>query len=271
MADVKIGVTGCAGRMGTMLVRQAALTTGCVLAAGSEGADNPALGQDIGELAALGTVGLSVTGDARALFAAADVVLDFTTPAATVVHAALAAESGTALVVGTTGLGAAESAVLEGAAAKVAIVQAANMSVGINLLLGLVRQVAGTLDADYDIEILEMHHRHKVDAPSGTALALGRAAAAGRGIEPADSEVRVRDGITGPRQAGTIGYATLRGGDVVGDHAVIFAAEGERLELAHKASSRQVFARGAIRAALWVAGRPPGLYGMDDVLGLGAG
>jgi 4-hydroxy-tetrahydrodipicolinate reductase len=157
---------------------------------------------------------------------------------------------------------------VEAAAGKTAIVQAANMSVGVNLLLGLTRQVAAVLGEDYDIEVIEMHHRHKVDAPSGTALALGRAAADGRAVALDDKAQRSRDGIVGARRAGDIGFATLRGGDVVGEHTVIFATDGERIELSHKASSRGVFAKGAVRAALWAGGKPPGLYSMTDVLGL---
>ncbi len=183
-------------------------------------------------------------------------------------HAGLAAQAMAVHVIGTTGLSAGQEDALERAALHTAIVRAANMSLGVNLLLALVEQVGRALDADYDIEIVEMHHRHKVDAPSGTALALGRAAADGRGVDLAAVAERVRAGHTGPRRRGDIGFATLRGGDVVGEHSVIFAAEGERIELTHKASTREVFARGAIRAALWARGKPPGLYGMKDVLGL---
>jgi 4-hydroxy-tetrahydrodipicolinate reductase len=199
------------------------------------------------------------------------VVIDFTSPQATVRHARLAASHGVALVVGTTGLGPADFEVLKSAAQSVAVVQAANMSVGVNLLLGLTRQVASILADAYDIEIVEMHHRHKVDAPSGTALALGRAAADGRGVDLDAVSQRVRDGIIGARRQGDIGFAALRGGDVVGEHTVIFAGDGERIELSHKATSRAVFALGAIRAALWTVGQPPGLYSMRQVLGLETG
>ncbi len=171
-------------------------------------------------------------------------------------------------MIGTTGLEPRHESAIADAAGKVAIVRAANMSLGVNLLLGLVREVAARLGDEYDIEVLEMHHRHKVDAPSGTALALGRAAAEGRGIDLAAHSQRVRDGITGPRKKGDIGFAALRGGDVAGEHVVIFAGEGERIELTHRAGSRQIFARGAVRAARWCVGRKPGLYGMADVLGL---
>ena len=190
-------------------------------------------------------------------------------PAATKAHAGLAGESGTALVVGTTGLDANTQAAVEAAAKSAPLVQAPNMSLGVNLLMALVEQAAAKLGPEaYDIEIVEMHHRHKVDAPSGTALGLGEAAAKGRGVDLSDARVSVRDGHTGPREEGTIGFATLRGGDVAGDHTVIFAAEGERLELGHRASNRGVFAQGALRAALWAAGKQPGLYSMKDVLGL---
>ncbi len=266
---MKIGIVGCAGRMGRALIAEIASTPGARFAGGIERLGSEFLGKDAAAVAGLEPMGLIVGSDAKALFAASDAIVDFTAAAAVPVHAALAAETGRALVVGTTGLDAAQQAAVEKAATRIAVVQAANMSIGVNLLLGLTRQVAATLGADYDIEIVEMHHRHKVDAPSGTALALGRAAADGRGVRLDDVAQRTRDGLTGPRRKGDIGFATLRGGDVVGEHSVIFAADGERLEIVHKASSRTVFARGAIRAALWTAGRKPGLYSMKDVLGLG--
>ncbi len=267
---MKIGVVGCAGRMGRMLVTQITGTGGCDLAGGSEGPGNPHIGEDVATLAGLPASGLTVSDDAAALFAASDAVIDFTAPAATVAHAELAAETGKVLVVGTTGLEDSHQKVLADAAKRTAIVQAPNFSIGVNLLLALTERVAGILDEDYDIEIVEMHHRHKVDAPSGTALGLGRAAAAGRNVSLSDVAQRGRDGITGPRRSGDIGFAVLRGGDVVGDHTVVFAADGERVELTHKASSREVFARGAVRAALWADGKAPGLYSMQDVLGFGS-
>jgi 4-hydroxy-tetrahydrodipicolinate reductase len=268
MADIRVGITGCGGRMGRMLVAEVLGAEGFLLVGGCELSHNPVLGRDIGELAGKGRVGLEATADAAALFAAAAVVIDFTTPAAAVSHAGLAAKYGKALVLGTTGLDAAQTSAIEAAAKRAPIVWAPNMSPAITLLQGLVAEAARRLGEDYDIEVLEMHHRHKVDAPSGTALALGRAAAEGRGIDLAAHSQRVRDGHTGPRKAGDIGFASLRGGDVVGDHSVIFAGEGERLELTHRATSRRLFARGVLRAARWVAGKPPGLYGMKDVLGL---
>jgi len=264
---MKIGIVGCAGRMGRMLIGEVLAVEGCSLAGGTEIPGSPALGRDMGELAGVGAEGMAVGHDADVLFAAADAVIDFTLPTATVSHAELARRHATPLIVGTTGLGSDAQAALETAAAETAVVQAANMSVGVNLLLGLIRQAATTLGDDYDIEIVEMHHRHKVDAPSGTALALGAAAAGGRGVGLEAVSQRVRDGHTGERQRGDIGFATLRGGDVAGEHTVIFAGEGERVELTHKATSRAVFARGAVRAARWTEGRPPGLYSMRDVLG----
>lgn len=268
MESCRIGVVGAAGRMGRMLVQTIHQAEGCVLAGGCERPGAEAVGKDIGELAGVGSLGLALGDDPVGLFAAADAVIDFTAPAATVAHAELAAQAQAVHVIGTTGLGPDEQAAIERAAVHTAIVHAANMSLGVNLLLALVEQVARALDPDYDIEVLEMHHRHKVDAPSGTALWLGRAAAAGRGVDLDEVAQRVRDGHTGARKRGDIGFATLRGGDVVGDHSVIFATDGERIELTHKASSREIYARGALRAALWGQGRPPGLYGMKDVLGL---
>ena len=268
MADIRIGVTGCGGRMGRMLVAEVAAAPGLKLAGGSEAPGSALIGRDIGELAGIGPVGLAALGDAAALVGAADVVIDFTLPAASLEHARLCAERGTALVLGTTGLDAAQGAAIAAAAKRTPILWAPNMSPAVTLLQQLVAEAARRLGEDYDIEVLEMHHKHKVDAPSGTALALGRAAAEGRGIDLAGHSQRVRDGHTGPRKAGDIGFASLRGGDVVGDHSVIFAGEGERLELTHRAGSRRLFARGALRAARWLAGRKPGLYDMKDVLGL---
>lgn len=266
----KIGIVGCAGRMGQMLVREVLETEGLVLAGGSERPGSDAVGRDLGELAGCRRNGIMVGDDAKLVFEGADAVIDFTAPAAAVEHARLAAETRTAYVVGTTGLSAEQEGALRQASTRTAVVWAPNMSVGVNLLLSLVEQVAAALDpATFDIEIVEMHHRHKVDAPSGTALGLGRAAAAGRGVALENVWRKTRDGHTGVRPAGEIGFATLRGGDVVGDHTVIFAAEGERIELTHKASSRQIFARGAVRAARWASDKPPGLYSMRDVLGLG--
>ncbi len=265
---MRIGVAGCAGRMGRMLMQTILETTGASLVGGIERPGHFAVGGDLGALAGLAPTGIHVGDDPSPLFAAADVVIDFSSPAAVFENARNAEEQRTALVVGTTGLGADHRDALAEAARRAPVVVAANMSVGVNVLLGLTRRVAAILGPDYDIEIVEMHHRHKVDAPSGTALALGQAATEGRGIALDEAAVRVRDGHTGERLKGTIGFATLRGGDVVGEHTVIFAGDGERLEFTHRASSRAVFAKGAVRAALWCAGRPPGLYSMRDVLEL---
>jgi 4-hydroxy-tetrahydrodipicolinate reductase len=264
---MKIGIVGCAGRMGRALIQQVLDTPGCSLAGGTE-QPGAAIGQDLGTLVGRAALGVVVTADADALFAASDAVIDFTVATATANHAALAKQHKTPLVVGTTAVEAEGLAALKAAAQVTAIMHAPNMSVGVNILFAMTEKLAATLGPEFDIDILEMHHRHKIDAPSGTALGLGEAAAKGRGVKLADVARRSRDGITGARPVGEIGFATLRGGDVVGDHTVIFATDGERIELSHKASSRTNFARGAVRAALWTKGRPPGLYSMRDVLGL---
>jgi len=265
---MKIGIVGCAGRMGRMLIQEVLNTPGAALGGGTEPA-GPAVGQDLGALVGAAAAGIAVSSDAAALFAACDVVIDFTVPKATAAHVQLAASTGKALVIGTTGLDDAAKAAIAAAGKTAPIVFAPNMSVGLNALLSLTEKLAATLGTDYDIEIVEMHHRHKVDSPSGTALGLGEAAAKGRNVKLSDVARKSRDGHVGARPVGEIGFATLRGGDVVGDHTVIFATDGERIEVTHKASSRGVFAKGAVRAALWLKGRGPGLYTMRDVLGLG--
>jgi 4-hydroxy-tetrahydrodipicolinate reductase len=265
---MKIAIVGAAGRMGQMLVRQIARTDGCTLAGASESSGSKALGRDAGEVAGLERTGVKITADSAAAIAAAEVLIDFTVPAATVAHAAIAADKGAGMVIGTTGLDAAQTAAIHAAARSVPIMWAANMSLGVNILLALVEKTASLLDPGYDIEVLEMHHRHKIDAPSGTALALGRAAAAGRKVELDKVTRKSREGHTGARPAGEIGFATLRGGEEVGVHTVMFAAAGERLELSHRAFSRETYASGAVMAAKWLEGKPPGLYGMKDVLGL---
>ncbi|WP_092787707.1 4-hydroxy-tetrahydrodipicolinate reductase [Rhodospira trueperi] len=265
---MRIGIVGCGGRMGRTLVQQVLETDGGALAGGTERPGSDLVGQDVATLVGAPPAGAAVTDDPSTLFATADAVIDFTTPAVTVENAALAARTNTILVVGTTGLDAGALARLAEAAKKTRIVQAPNMSVGVNLLFALTRRVAATLGVEYDIEIVEHHHRHKVDAPSGTALGLGRAAAEGRGVDLDAVADRARDGHTGAREDGHIGFAVLRGGDVVGDHTVMFAGPGERVELTHKASDRVIYARGAVRAALWAADKPNGLYSMTDVLGL---
>src|SRR5271166_4732957 len=268
MAGTRMGVVGCAGRVGRTLVAEIAASEGCSLAGGCVKPGSGHVNQDIGELAGIGRIGIPVGDNAEKLIGDSDVAIDFTTAAATALHAGLAAKLGKAMVIGTTGLSPAESEAVRQAAHNVPIVWAPNMSLGINLLLGLVEEVARRLGPEWDVEIMEMHHRGKVDAPSGTALALGRAVAAGRGVVFEEVQQRGRDGITGPRRSGDIGFAALRGGDAVGDHHVIFAGAGERLELIHRATSRSIYAKGAVQAARWVVGRPPGVYGLDDVLGL---
>jgi 4-hydroxy-tetrahydrodipicolinate reductase len=267
---VKIAVLGCAGRMGRAVMAEVLAAEGLTLCGGLESGGHAALGEDLGRLAGAAPIGIHA-GDDEQVIAAADVAIEFSTPEATVRHAAACAANGTAHVIGTTALAADQAVLLEQAAARTPIVWAPNMSLGVNLLLGLTEQVARALGPDaFDIEILEIHHRHKVDAPSGTALALGEAAARGRGVALAEVAVRGRDGLTGARRPGGIGFAALRGGDAVGDHSVIFAGAGERIELVHRATERRIYARGALHAARWAHGRPPGLYGMADVLGLAA-
>lgn len=265
--SVAIGIVGCAGRMGRMVIQEVLATDGCVLSGGTE-MSGPTLGKDLGSLVGVDPVGVTVTDDPVALFSSSDAVIDFTVPTATRRHAEAAKQTGTAYVVGTTGLAADDIALIEAASQKAPIVYASNFSVGVNLLFALTKRVAATLDADYDIEILEMHHRHKVDSPSGTALTLGEAAAAGRDVALDDVARYAREGQVGARPTGEIGFATLRGGGVIGDHTVMFSNEVERLELTHKSGSRGIYAGGAVRSALWLQDRAHGLYGMNDVLGL---
>jgi 4-hydroxy-tetrahydrodipicolinate reductase len=269
MSDMKIAVLGAGGRMGQALARVLADTPGCALAGGIEAKGSPYVGRDIGEVAGLEPIGIAITDAPLPVFAAVDGVLDFTTPASTLEFVALSAQARLVHVIGTTGLSAADEAKIEAAARHATIVKAGNMSLGVNLLAALTARVAAALGAEFDIEILEMHHKHKRDAPSGTSLMLGRAAAEARDVSLKDRAVWTRDGDTGPRRDGDIGFAALRGGDVVGEHRVIFAGPGERIELAHIATDRGIFARGAVKAALWARGREPGLYSMQDVLGLG--
>jgi 4-hydroxy-tetrahydrodipicolinate reductase len=266
--DMRLVVAGAAGRMGRALVNAIADSKGVTLAGALEAPGSDAIGRDAGELAGLGPNGVAVTADAEGLAAQADGFIDFTIPAATVVLAQQAAHHGLVHVIGTTGLAPEQEKIVAAAAAQAPIVKSGNMSLGVNLLAALVKRVAATLGEEFDIEIFEMHHRGKVDAPSGTALLLGAAAARGRAVDLAARSVRARDGLTGARGSGDIGFASLRGGTVVGEHRVIFAGPHERVELVHKAENRMIFARGAVAAALWAQGRKPGLYGMADVLGL---
>jgi len=267
MTDMGLVIVGAAGRMGRTLIRTVEETEGVRVVGAIEREGSPFLGQDAGVVAGLPALGVAITDDPLPVFAAAQGVLDFTAPSATLGFAEIAAQARIVHVIGTTGLSAEDHAALDAAARHAVLVQSGNMSLGVNLLAQLVRQASRALDADFDIEVLEMHHRHKVDAPSGTALMLGQAAAEGREIDLAENSVRVRDGITGPRPRGAIGFATLRGGGVIGDHSVILAGEGETITLSHHASDRALFARGAVKAALWAQGRKPGRYSMADVLG----
>lgn len=267
--DMKLVVVGAAGRMGQTLIRLIQETTGVQLHAAIEREGSPFVGRDAGELAGLGNIGVPVTSDALAAFVNAEGVVDFTSPAASVIFSGLAAQARIVHIIGTTGCSAEDEEKFQAAARHARVVKSGNMSLGVNLLSVLTRQAAKALGPQqWDIEVLEMHHKHKVDAPSGTALLLGEAAAQGRNISLADRAVRVRDGHTGAREAGTIGFATLRGGSVVGDHSVIFAGEGEQLTFSHHAADRSIFGRGAIAAALWAFDEKPGFYSMLDVLGL---
>ncbi len=268
MTEMRLIVAGAGGRMGRTLVRAIADSKDMRVVGALESAGSPFIGQDAGALAGLGDNGVKLAADAAALMDKADGIIDFTAPAATVAFAALAAKAGKVHVIGTTGLGAGDEAKIGEAARAAVIVKSGNMSLGVNLLAALTRRVARTLDDSFDVEILEMHHSRKVDAPSGTALMLGRAAAEGRSIDLDQHSVKSREGHTGARREGDIGFATLRGGTVVGEHHVIFAGPAERVELAHKAEDRMIFARGALHAARWARGQKPGLYSMMDVLGL---
>ena len=268
MADLRIIVAGAAGRMGRMVVRAIHETDGFALKGALEREDSPWLGNDPGALAGGPASGLAIVSDPLPLLLDVDAIVDFSSPAATVELAALAAQARIAHVIGTTGLGEDDLDRIHAAARHAPIVRSGNMSLGVNLLAALTRRAAAALGDEFDIEIVEMHHRMKVDAPSGTALMLGEAAAAGRGVALKAHSARGRDGITGARRKGDIGFASLRGGTVVGDHSVIFAGEGERIVLTHQAEERALFAYGALKAARWAVNRKPGLYAMADVLGL---
>ncbi|WP_339861979.1 4-hydroxy-tetrahydrodipicolinate reductase [Paremcibacter congregatus] len=268
MTTVKIGIVGCGGRMGQALVGAVLDNDSATLSGGTERQGSPHMGKPLRHPVTGLETPLTVTEDAEELFRISDVVIDFTCPTATVLHAGYAAQHKTIHIAGTTGMTPDEEKALQAAAAKTPVVYASNFSLGVNLLFHLTRQAARLLDEDFDIEILEMHHRHKVDAPSGTALSLGKAAAEGRGVDLETVADKVRDGITGERTRGDIGFATLRGGNVAGEHTVSFNAYDERIELTHKAGDRAIFARGAVKAALWATTQDPGLYDMFDVLGL---
>ena len=269
MAEMRVIVSGVAGRMGRMVVRTIHEADDFKVTGALEREDSPWLGQDPALLAGCPASGLAIIVDPLPLLIAADAIIDFSSPAASVELAGLAAQARIADVIGTTGLDEADLDKIDAAARHAPIVLSGNMSVGVNLLAALTRRAASALGSDFDIEIVEMHHRMKVDAPSGTALLLGEAAAEGRGVSLKGHSARGRDGLTGARRKGDIGFASLRGGTVVGDHSVIFAGEGERVVLSHHAEDRALFARGALQAAVWANGRKPGLYSMADVLGLG--
>jgi 4-hydroxy-tetrahydrodipicolinate reductase len=264
---LKLAIAGSSGRMGRMLIEAVLASADCELSGALDQPGSAALGQDAGAFAGRHT-GVAVTSDLHAGLAGADVLIDFTRPEGTLAHLAVCAELGVRAVVGTTGFTPGQKAALEAFAPQVPVVFAANMSVGVNVMLRLLAQAAQALDAGYDIEVVEAHHRHKVDAPSGTALAMGEVLARARGVDLATHGVFSRHGHTGERVPGSIGFATVRGGDIVGEHSVIFAGTGERIEIAHKSSSRANYADGSLRAARFVATRGPGLYGMGDVLGL---
>ena len=261
-------VTGASGRMGQTLIRLVQASDRLRLVGCIERPGNPWIGRDVGEAMGGTPIGVKVTDDALEAFAKCQAVVDFTAPAATVEFAALAAQARAVHVIGTTGLEPQHLAKIEAAARHAVIIRAGNMSLGVNLLVRMTQKVAAALDADWDVEIVEAHHRMKVDAPSGTALMLGQAAAAGRGVSLDEAKVSGRDGITGARAKGSIGFSAIRGGDIVGEHDVIFAGEGERVILRHMATDRTVFARGALRAAVWGQGKKPGQYDMMDVLGI---
>jgi 4-hydroxy-tetrahydrodipicolinate reductase len=265
--NLRVGIAGCSGRMGLTLVQAALGHERIMLSAASErpGFDEHAVAA---QLATVGSKNLFVTSDVERFVEQADAVLDFTSPAATLANAKAVAAKGGIHIVGTTGFSDAEQKALEGYASQARIVQSGNFSLGVNVLQSLVERAAALLGEAYDIEIFEAHHKHKKDAPSGTALMLGRAAAKGRGVTLEEKKVAARDGITGERKAGDIGFSVVRGGDIVGIHDVIFAGQGETVTLKHQGFDRIIYANGALHAALWVADQAPGLYSMKDVLGL---
>ena len=269
----KITILGAAGRMGGALIRGIANTPGLALAAAVDRADHPMAGKDAGITSGIAALNIPITGDRATAIAKADVVIDFTFHSEAPASIQEAVKINVAYVLGTTGLTDAEADGVKQAATKIPVVWAPNFSLGVNVLLDLVRRAAKVLDDSYDAEIVEMHHKHKKDAPSGTALGLGKALAQGRNVDLKDVALYGREGtlsqgITGERKRGDIAFHALRGGDVVGDHTVIFAADGERVEITHKASNRDCFALGALKAAQWLKGKQPGLYSMTDVLGL---
>ncbi|MGR7921985.1 4-hydroxy-tetrahydrodipicolinate reductase [Zobellella denitrificans] len=265
---VRIAVAGCNGRMGKVLVESVTNTEGVTLAAAIEHAGSSVLGVDAGELANVGRLGVMVSADLARVIDQVDVIIDFTRPEATLANIALARQHGKRLVIGTTGFDEAQKAEIHAAAADTAMVMASNYSVGVNLVFKLLEQAARVMGDYTDIEIVEAHHRFKVDAPSGTALSMGEVIADTLGRDLKQCAVYGREGITGERDRNTIGFATVRAGDIVGEHTAMFVDIGERVEITHKASNRLTFANGAVRAAAWIAGQQPGLYDMQDVLNL---
>ena len=267
MSTHRIAVAGTSGRMGQMLVEAVRQADDCVLAGALDIPTSPALGQDAGAFGGQAS-GVLITSDLKAGLMPAQVLIDFTRPEGTLAHLAVCRELGVNLVIGTTGFSEAQKAEIEAASRDIAIVMAPNMSVGVNVVMKLLDMAARALSEGYDIEIIEAHHRHKVDAPSGTALKMGEVVAAALGRDLKDCAVYGREGVTGERDPSTIGFATIRGGDIVGDHTVLFAGTGERIEITHKSASRVTYAQGSLRAARFLAGRKNGLFDMNDVLGL---
>ncbi len=265
--ELRVGVIGAYGRMGRMLVETIKAKEGCRLVAASDHFGCDGIGLDAGEVTGLGTLGVTISDHTESVFQEADVVIDFTLPEPTMRHVSMALEHKKPLVIGTTGLTDAQRQKMAKAARQVPIVFAPNFSVGVNLMFKVAAEIAQTLGEEFDIEVIEAHHRHKVDAPSGTALRIGESIAEATGRDLDKDGVFSRHGHTGERQSRQIGFATIRGGDIVGEHTALYAGEAERIELTHRASSRMIFAKGAVRAALWVARKKPGLYDMQDILG----
>ncbi len=263
-----IAITGACGRMGKMLVESVHTNKATSLVGALDHPGSSLIGNDAGEIAGVGRIGVPVLGDLSSIISRTEVIIDFSTPSATLANAQICADNGTPIVVGTTGFSDEEKQQLTELSSKIPMCIAANYSTGLNISLKLLELAAKAVDEDVDIEIVEAHHRHKVDAPSGTALAMGETIAKARNLDFKEFALFAREGITGARRKDTIGFSTVRGGDVVGDHTVMFMADGERLEVTHKASNRMAFAHGAVRAAVWLVKKEPGVYDMQDVLGL---
>lgn len=267
-SEYRVAIIGASGRMGKNLIAAVEQTEGLVVSAAIERPESSLIGADAGELAGVGKLGVAIVGDLESVVDEFDVLIDFTTPASTVHNLDVCARNAKKIVIGTTGFDEAGLAAIDRAAEKIAVIFAANFSVGVNLCLKLLKQAAEVLNEGYDIEVIEGHHRHKVDAPSGTALRMGEVVADTLGRNLKECAVYGREGITGERDPNTIGFATVRAGDIVGDHTVLFATEGERVEITHKASSRMTFAKGAARSCLWIKDKAKGLFDMQDVLNL---